>query len=207
MSKRTTPVVVIGILVIVVGLVAGLRISREGKISEAQVEEYAESVLPWEIVVEKIPALAGHEVRKIVSTRGGEGQSITIDSDSYLLWLLLRSVDEGDLTVSGEYRGIEVVVRYFESEAALQEAVARSPLAGYEVRDGEVIIGFLEGTFPAAGRVRGGNLLRAFVAKQRLWITFTFVTGFEGDPFIKRAELEELVELVKERLLEMNINN
>ncbi len=203
MSKKVILGIVIGILVLVVGVIAGLKISREEKIPDVvELEEYVDSILSWETIITKVPKLEGYEVKEWINVRGEEGE-IIITPDSPVLWSSRREISESSTNIPGGFRDFSVWIGFFESEAALEEQIKAGPFKVQ--REVEVTTGFLEEKEPFwDGRER--NLLVVLVAKGRLWVQFTAITYFEdseGEPLATKAELEELISLVKERLLEL----
>jgi hypothetical protein len=52
------------------------------------------------------------------------------------------------------------------------------------------------------------NVLEAFAAKQHLWVHLTVITradqGCEAEPFAGRARLERLIELAKEKIINLS---
>lgn len=165
-----------------------------------ELEEYADSILDWDFIVAGVPRLEGYEVRGGMSIRGRKGNSVTITHDSPFLWWYTRSVAED----TPFRRSFTLNIGLYESEAALREQIRIIPLAEFEVQEDEdnVTTGFYEGSYIGMdGRER--IILDAFAARQRLWVRFVVVTDLEGNPFVERQDLEELIELVEERLLDM----
>lgn len=196
----------IGILILTAGVTAGLGILHEEKIPDkALLGEYVNSILNWETVEEKVPKLAGYEVYDSIAIRGEESGDIILPPYSSALWISHREVGESGMDVPGGLRSFVVNILFYESEAAMEKKIRGLSLAGFELQEeDQVTIGFSEGKEPF-GDGRDIHLLEAFVGKGRLWVVFTVLTyfkGSEGEPFAERAELEELVSLVKERLLD-----
>jgi len=84
-------------------------------------------------------------------------------------------------------------------------ALNTRPQAGFEVRESEVTVGFLEEHRSQLIPGRPGTSLTAFAGQHRLWVEFVISTELEAEPFMERRELERIMQIVKERLLEMNI--
>lgn len=165
-----------------------------------ELEEYADSILDWDSIVARVPRLEGYEVRGGLSIRGRKGNPITITHDSPFLWLYTRSVAED----TPSRWSFTLNLGLYESEAALREQIRIIPLAGFEVQEdeGNVTTGFCDGSYnDMDGRER--IILDAFAARQRIWVRFVVTTDLEGNPFAGREDLEELIELVRERLLDM----
>ena len=177
---------------------------REDRIPEADVElieEYVDSILDWETIVAKVPKLAGYEVDEEISVRGERGNSTAILlDDSPFLWLSIRGFGEYD-----PFRAFTVNIGLYESEAALQKQIRVIPLAGFEVQEDQITTGFSEKTVPQLIPGRAGTVLKAFAAKGRLWVGFVVTTDLEADPFAEREELEELIELVKEKMIKIEV--
>jgi hypothetical protein len=198
-SKKVILGIVIGSLILAVGVIGGLRILRE----EEMLPDKAliDSILSWETIVAKVPKLAGYEVEEDIILRGETGKAIpiTITSDHPFLWLSVRELGESD-----PFRAFTVSIALYESEAALQEQIRVIPLAGFEVQENQVTTGFAQRTDPELIPGRAGTVLEAFAAKGRLWVSFVVTTDLEADPFAERAEIEELIELVKERIINIS---
>lgn len=199
MRKKVT--LVIAILALLVGGLYALSISSAERIPEKNgvlIKEYIDSFLDWETIIARLPNLEGYyEVEEIISVRGDMKAKIRIRPDSPLLWMSNRGVIACE---SEPYRIFEVQIALFESKGLLKKQIDVIPLAGFEVWEDEVTVGFFE-EITHEGFIN----LQAFAAKDRLWIRFVIKTEAGAEPFAERAELEELIDLVKEMLLEFNI--
>ena len=87
----------------------------------------------------------------------------------------------------------------------MEEQIRVIPLAGFEIeQEDQVTTGFCETSGPLWQGVER-NIPEAFAARQRLWVHLTVITlvdeGCEAEPFAGRVELERLIELAKEKTI------
>jgi hypothetical protein len=198
--------IVVGILIVVsMAVTADLGMRRPQEIldaEKAELEEFACSILDWETIVSVVPKVAGYEMDESTSIRG-KPSPVTITSDSPVIWRCSREVSEDGVDVPGGFHCFEVLISFWESEAAVREETERNSEWGFEIQEDQVTTGFFEEKAPF-GDGRDRNVLQAFAAKGRLRVRLSVITyfdGSEGEPFAGRAELERLIELVKERLI------
>jgi len=200
--------IVVGILIIVsMAVTAAPGMWRQEEIPDAsELREYFDSILDWETVVSVVSKVASYEVDEYISIRGDPSSVVKITSDSPLLWMSLREVGEDSTDVPGGFHCFSVGISFWESEAALQEEIRRNSEWGYAIQEGQVSTGFLEEMAPF-GDGRDRNVLEAFVVKGRLKVRLvvtTYLNGDEGEPLAERAEVEELIELIKEGLINID---
>jgi hypothetical protein len=196
-NRKVILAVVIGSLILAAAAIGVLRTLHEETLPD---QALIDSILSWETIVEKVPKLAGYEAEEDLILRGETGKviPITIPSDDPYVWESIRDVGEYD-----PFRSFTVSIVLYESEAALQEQIRVIPLAGYEVREDTVTTGFLDRTYPELIPGRAGTVLKAFAAKGRLWVSFVVTTDLDADPFAVKSELEELIQVVEDRIVDI----
>ena len=158
----------------------------------ARIEECVDSILPWEIITDSVPKLAGYEVKEFIDPPGFE----TIFPENPYIWTSERKVEEGDKNVPGEFRSFSVSIRFCKRGRGIQGNGVTTNLSEEIIP----LINILDEDLSSIYS-REGTLIYAFAARGRFWITFIVLTDLEAEPFAERAQIEELIALVKERLL------
>lgn len=185
------------LLTLAIGVHGGLVILGDEQLvqtRQALLSEYVDSIIDWETVVSEVPSLAGYEVDEYVSIRGKKECYVIITPDSPILWTSSRWVSRRD-----PYRSFGISVDAYDSLSAFREATRLVSRVGYEVQEGKVTTGFHEEDYlEHDGTER--TVIRAFAARHRITVSFTVRTEHGAGPLVQRAEIEKLVELVKERL-------
>lgn len=176
--------------------------SAEGAYTLTNTEQDVDNIIDWETIVAECPELAGHEMLEGFVTEGesteiAPGETFSVEADSGCLWGSQRFVIEGDPDGT-EFRSFGVTISFLDSEATLQEGIDFFNELGFDVQDGEVTTGFMEGDYTSIEN--GFSYLQAFAAGQRLLVHFTVITYADAEPLVTLSETEALIDLMKEVL-------